>query len=234
LSGLGGHGPTPPGWYPDPTQPGQLRWWDGFQWTEHTRAAPLPPSNKWVIQSEGSLVIDWILVVLDACAVLICAVIILHALLYQRPLTGLTFLLALGIPLLAFGQVWAIVVVNARQPRRLWNRRQFRSNAWRGPRLNGFFGGLPRQGQVAVVAGFLLAWLAAMTAVLTVLDGTPAAPKPGCPWALTSHGRVTCVTHSAYLQASVSVQRFTVGILCGFFVFHFGMALSETWRRRTG
>lgn len=29
-----------PGWYPDPITPGQQRYWDGAQWTEH--AAPLP------------------------------------------------------------------------------------------------------------------------------------------------------------------------------------------------
>lgn len=30
---------TPPGWYPDPGAPAQLRWWDGSRWTPHT--APL-------------------------------------------------------------------------------------------------------------------------------------------------------------------------------------------------
>lgn len=30
---------TPQGWYPDPRQPAQQRWWDGAQWTDHT--APL-------------------------------------------------------------------------------------------------------------------------------------------------------------------------------------------------
>lgn len=29
-------GPPPAGWYPDPTAPGQQRWWDGQQWSDHT------------------------------------------------------------------------------------------------------------------------------------------------------------------------------------------------------
>jgi hypothetical protein len=31
---------APPAWYPDPYRPGQLRWFDGYRWTEHASAVP--------------------------------------------------------------------------------------------------------------------------------------------------------------------------------------------------
>jgi len=33
---------SPAQWAPDPQQPGQLRWWDGSRWTEHTAPAAPP------------------------------------------------------------------------------------------------------------------------------------------------------------------------------------------------
>src|SRR4051812_35876339 len=33
---------SPAQWAPDPQQPGQLRWWDGTRWTEHTTPATPP------------------------------------------------------------------------------------------------------------------------------------------------------------------------------------------------
>lgn len=41
---------TPPGWYPDPTTPTRVRWFDGTAWTPHTAPAgipsPLPPVKQ--------------------------------------------------------------------------------------------------------------------------------------------------------------------------------------------
>lgn len=39
MSDKGGATPAA-GWFPDPGGSGQLRWWDGQQWTEHTHAQP--------------------------------------------------------------------------------------------------------------------------------------------------------------------------------------------------
>jgi uncharacterized RDD family membrane protein YckC len=52
LTGMSGSS-TPAGWYPDPSVPGQQRYWDGNAWTEHTTpdpsaaptAPPMPPAG---------------------------------------------------------------------------------------------------------------------------------------------------------------------------------------------
>lgn len=36
----GGSPQAPAGWYPDPELPGQRRYWDGTQWTDHTAPGP--------------------------------------------------------------------------------------------------------------------------------------------------------------------------------------------------
>jgi hypothetical protein len=36
------HTPPPAGWFPDPYNPRQQRWWDGTGWTEHYQPVPVP------------------------------------------------------------------------------------------------------------------------------------------------------------------------------------------------
>ena len=75
---------TPAGWYPDPENATQLRWWDGAQWTENRSAPPIvnpystspvalkaPDGTKWntvwiwlvvvlpFLPALGLLTIDW-------------------------------------------------------------------------------------------------------------------------------------------------------------------------------
>lgn len=46
-------GTAPAGWYPDPEQPGLLRYWDGVRWTDHRASATVPagrsasPARRW-------------------------------------------------------------------------------------------------------------------------------------------------------------------------------------------
>jgi hypothetical protein len=42
---------TAPGWYPDPSHPGAVRWWDGNQWSEHS--APAGPAPVYGGGTEG-------------------------------------------------------------------------------------------------------------------------------------------------------------------------------------
>jgi len=37
---------VPPGWYQDPYQPGQLRWWDGGAWGTATQPLPAAPTHQ--------------------------------------------------------------------------------------------------------------------------------------------------------------------------------------------
>jgi uncharacterized RDD family membrane protein YckC len=60
LTGMSGSS-TPAGWYPDPSVPGQQRYWDGSAWTEHTTpdpsaaptAPPMPPAGGYAPPMAG-------------------------------------------------------------------------------------------------------------------------------------------------------------------------------------
>jgi hypothetical protein len=43
--------PTPPGWYPDPAQPGTVRWWDGIQWGPAQQPVHVGGTDSYAIAS---------------------------------------------------------------------------------------------------------------------------------------------------------------------------------------
>lgn len=40
-------GRVPQGWYPDPLEPGDLRWWTGDRWTHDVQPRPLTMRAEW-------------------------------------------------------------------------------------------------------------------------------------------------------------------------------------------
>lgn len=49
------------GWHQDPRQPGQLRWWDGQTWTEHTQPAKaevVPQTSPLLTQPSQSITVN--------------------------------------------------------------------------------------------------------------------------------------------------------------------------------
>lgn len=37
-----GDEPVPAGWYTDPDEPTEVRWWTGEEWTHHVQPRPVP------------------------------------------------------------------------------------------------------------------------------------------------------------------------------------------------
>lgn len=80
---------TPQGWYTDPNQPAQQRWWDGVRWTEHTApfgqapvavaapAAAAKPSKRIVALIIGGVILLILLLTRSLGAILMLAGVVL-------------------------------------------------------------------------------------------------------------------------------------------------------------
>jgi hypothetical protein len=223
-----GSGAPPAGWYPDPSDPRVTRWWDGVAWTPPATAATGP--DDWArrfVESPSAGSIGRAVVVLASVGAGIAAVVAVTSVVRERPASGLALLLVPGIPTLAAGQLWAIAVLRARNPTRArgWRSRRRRS------RLTGYrhrtrflFGDLDARIVAGLVTGFVVGWLLAMTSFFFLTDGGPDGSRPGCPYALTSHGSITCVSQETYERAGAAEQRLASGVFLSFFCLHIGVA----------
>ena len=63
--------PPQPGWFPDPWQPGSLRYWDGSEWTGHVRATEPRKTNRRLLVGlvAGGVLLLLVLIALAVVAV---------------------------------------------------------------------------------------------------------------------------------------------------------------------
>lgn len=189
--------------------------------------------RAWLTTSSTALRVDRWLSLAAGVAAALAAVVAATTLVTHTPLFGIEILLIPGIPLLILGQLWTILVLNARLPKPTggwlgkW-KAQMQAQSQR----EFFFGGLPPWAGYALMAAILLGWLAAVTSFPALSLGNPADGYPGCPWPLVNHGFATCVSHARYEEAAGAGERAVAGVLMFFFVVHAGVARSELARRR--
>lgn len=153
-----------------------------------------------------------------AVAVIVCAALITHAFLAQRPVDGAGSLLLIGIPVLALGQIWAILLAWERMAPR--TRKRGRLGLAPTLKLNIITGDAPRWATVLAACGFVGGWLVAMTSFGLLTHGNTTAPTGWCSYLLNNHGALTCVTPTEYAHVGAGEQRFVGGILLSFFSFH--------------
>ena len=213
---------APPGWYADPGAAEVQRWWDGSRWTPTTRVVA-----PWVLRSPVAGSIARLVAVGAVLASVICLAIALTALAGQRPLDGASGLLVPGVPLLAAGQVLAILVLRSRAPRRSDGRQTATGSRFAGAGMRAvMFQGLTRPAVIVFLVSATACWLLAMTALPWIFQGGPGGSTASCPYVLDDHGVVRCVSQATYLRAGAATQRFACGILGGFFAVHAVVAAS--------
>jgi hypothetical protein len=237
--------PPTAGWYPDPAGGPNFRWWDGAAWTSGVRGpfnaqllAPARSANErwraWFFSSAPAVQVSRAVMVAAGVGIVIAATIVLLTLVRARPLPGLVLLLVPAIPALLVGQLWTIGVLNAHIPRDPYGWRQLAANTFRSwKRMRQVvLGTLPAWAAYAVMTLGVLGWLAAMTAFPALWLGGTNGGTPGCPYQLSNHGSLSCVSLTTYQHVGAAEQRLAAGVLLFFFAIHFAVARSELVRRR--
>jgi hypothetical protein len=233
------------GWYPDPAGGPNFRWWDGAAWTSGVSGpfnaqllATARSANErwraWFFSWAPAVQVSRAVMVTAGGGTVIAATIVLLTLVRARPQPDLVLLLVPAIPALLVGQLWTIGVLNAHIPSDPNGWRQLAANtvrSWKRMRQVAL-GPLSARAAYALTTLGFLGWLAAMTAFPALWLGGTNGGTPGCPYQLSNHGSLSCVSLTTYQHVGAAEQRLAAGMFLFFFVFHFAVAWGELVRRR--
>ena len=202
----------------------------GLHWeqTPHVSAFGVPGGwAAWLTGSRSARRVASGLAVADTAGVAATVTLIMASVVRGRPAGGAGVLLAPAIVLLAAGQVWAILVIKARQPP--GSGRRWLAGAGRSISgdLRASLGSLDRRVTRTVAALCVTGWASFITAIFSTWHGMPAGPGGGCAYRVASGGVYTCVSKTAYDLAGAGEQRMVAGIFLFFFAIHLYAALAS-------
>jgi len=227
VDGDGGGGPEEPD-----TERGKPEGLAGLRWEQ---PQPMIVSGfrggwrAWLTGSESARRAARCLAVADTAGIAVAVTLIAASLVRGGPAGGTGVLWVPGILLLAAGQVWAILVITARQPPGTGRRFRIETGQARSISrdLRAYFGPLDRRVTRTVAALCVIGLVSFITAIFSTRHGGPAGPGGGCAYRVASHGVYTCVSKSAYDLAGAGEQRIAAGIFLFFFAVHLYAALAS-------
>ena len=189
--------------------------------------------TAWIVDSGGAVRVGRTVCAAVAVGLLVAAAILLANFGRGRATDGITFLLALAIPTLVAGQVWAIANIIARGNRADGGRPRWhlRGGGWIDLRRL-FFDGLPGWLALGFCAMFVVSWVIGSKAFPAITSGTPAPPTQHCPYRQTEGGNYTCVSRSMFIAADAGEQRFVAAAFAGFYAIQLAVGAGELGRRR--
>lgn len=169
--------------------------------------------------------------ILISGGVVVAAIVLITSLAINRRIPAAIVLLVLGVPVLAAGQLWAILTLGGPGLPRSGRRRR-RAKFPSPDSALAFFRRVPAVVTALLIAGMVFGWVAVLSSFGPLGGGQPERGGPKCPYELNDHGSVTCVSKSTFDQAVVAGQRAAAGVFLGLFSFQCVAIWSDVGRRQ--